>query len=58
VALSSNNAHAIVPPTVTVLNGSKTATFQVTTTAVTAVTKPIITATLVVSKTATLTINP
>jgi alpha-tubulin suppressor-like RCC1 family protein len=58
VLLSSSSTAAGVPAAVTVPAGSKTATFPVTTTAVGVVTKPVIKATLVVSKSATLTVNP
>jgi hypothetical protein len=58
VHLSSNNAHAAVPATVTVSSGSTSTTFNVTTTAVTAKTTVTITATYGAStKTVTLTLN-
>ena len=58
VTLSSNNAAATVPGTVTVLAASSTANFTVATTSVATVTTPTITATFNGTATAQLTINP
>ena len=59
VALSSSNAAASVPSSVTVAQGSQSAVFTISTTAVTATTVATITATAGgVTKTTTLTINP
>ena len=58
VTLSSSNSAAVVPPSVTVPAGTKTASFTITTKTVSAVTKPTITATLIVNKTTVLTVNP
>ena len=59
VALSSSVPSAAqVPATVVVASGSKTAIFTITTSAVPAVTKSVISATLVVKKSATLTVDP
>ena len=58
VKLSSSSTAAVVPASVTVPSGLNAATFTVTTKAVTAVTKPTIKGTLVVEKSAVLTINP
>ena len=56
---SSNTSAATVPANVTILAGQKKATFTVTTLTVGIQTKPIITATTgIVSKSATLTVNP
>lgn len=57
--LHSSNAAAVVPASVTISAGSKSATFTISTTAVTAVTKAFITASLDSGgTTVTLTINP
>jgi hypothetical protein len=59
VALSSNNAVASVPASVTVAQGTTSATFTVTTTGVTVSTPATITATAGgVTRTTTLTVNP
>jgi hypothetical protein len=59
VALTSNNAAATVPTSVTVPAGSNSRTFSVTTTQVQATTSAVITASLNgTSRSATLTINP
>ena len=59
VGLSSNNAAASVPASVTVPAGATSTTFAATTTAVTASTPVTITATAgAVTRTATLTVNP
>lgn len=58
VTLASNSAAATVPASVSVAAGATTATFQVTSQAVTSSTPATITATYGVAKTATLTVNP
>ena len=59
VALTSSSAAAVVPASVTVAAGARTATFAVSTTSVVASTPAVITASsLGVSKTTTLTVNP
>ncbi len=59
VSLSSSDAAATVPPSVTVAQGATSATFGVTTSSVTAATPATITATAgTVTRTATLTVNP
>jgi RHS repeat-associated protein len=58
VALSSNDAAAAVPSSVTVLQGATTATFAVTTSAVAASHSATITAAYGYTKTATLTLTP
>jgi hypothetical protein len=59
VAITSNNAAAIVPASVTVPAGSQSRTFSISTTQVPATTSAVITASLNgTSRSATLTINP
>ena len=59
VTLTSSSAAAVVPASVTVAAGARTATFAISTTSVVASTPAVITASsLGVSKTTTLTVNP